>query len=101
MPENVVHYSIAVNATLRGAVFGSSANLSLYNSSDVQQGELLNGTYSTDWLGDSDTHTSTIERDGSPDGFYLYNSSDDSHALNSITIVYTIQVNTYYEYFQL
>lgn len=101
VPENVVHYSIDVNATLRGAVFGSSANLSLYNSSDVQQGELLNGTYSTDWLGDSDTHTSTIERDGSPDGFYLYNSSDYSLALNSITIVYTIQVNTYYEYFQL
>lgn len=102
VPENVVHYSIAVYATLTGAFLDSrEANLSLYNSSDVQQGELLNGTYSTDWLGDSDTHTSTIERDGSPDGFYLYNSSDDSLALNSITIVYTIQVNTYYEYFQL
>lgn len=102
VPENVVHYRIAVNATLTGAFLDSrEANLSLYNSSDVQQGELLNGTYSTDWLGDSDTHTSTIERDGSPDGFYLYNSSDDSLALNSITIVYTIQVNTYYEYFQL
>lgn len=101
VPENVVHYSIAVNATLAGAFFGSSANLSLYNSSNVQQGELLNGTYSTDWLGDSDTHTSTIKRDGSPDGFYLYNSSDYSLALNRITIVYTIQVNTYYEYFQL
>lgn len=100
VPENVVHYSIDVNATLRGAVFGSSANLSLYNSSDVPQGEPF-GTYSTDWLGDSDTHTSTIERDGSPDGFYLYNSSDYSLALNSIKIVYTIQVNTYYEYFQL
>lgn len=102
VPENVVHYSIDVNATLTGAFLDSrEANLSLYNSSDVQQGELLNGTYSTDWLGDSDTHTSTIERDGSPDGFYLHNSSDDSLALNSITIVYTIQVNTYYEYFQL
>lgn len=101
VPENVVHYSIAVNATLRGAFFGSSANLSLYNSSNVPQGELINGTYSTDWLGDSDTHISTIERDGSPDGFYLYNSSDYSLALNSIKIVYTIQVNTYYEYFQL
>lgn len=102
VPENVVHYSIAVNATLTGAFLDSrEANLSLYNSSYVQQGELLNGTYSTDWLGDSDTHTSTIKRDGSPDGFYLYNSSDDSLALNRITIVYTIQVNTYYEYFQL
>lgn len=102
VPENVVHYSIAVNATLTGAFLDSrEANLSLYNSSYVQQGELLNGTYSTDWLGDSDTHTSTIKRDGSPDGFYLYNSSDDSFALNRITIVYTIQVNTYYEYFQL
>lgn len=100
VPENVVHYRIAVNATLAGAFFGSSANLSLYNSSDVPQGEPF-GTYSTDWLGDSDTHTSTIERDGSPDGFYLYNSSDYSLALNSITIEYTIQVNTYYEYFQL
>lgn len=102
VPENVVHYSIAVNATLTGAFLDSrEANLSLYNSSYVQQGELLNGTYSTDWLGDSDTHISTIKRDGSPDGFYLYNSSDDSLALNRITIVYTIQVNTYYEYFQL
>ena len=98
VPENVVHYSIAVNATLRGAVFGSSANLSLYNSSGVQQGEQF-GSYSAGW--GSDTHTSTIERDGSPDGFYLYNSTSDSLALNSITIVYTIQVNTYYEYFQL
>lgn len=98
VPENVVHYRIAVNATLRGAVFGSSANLSLYNSSGVQQGEQF-GSYSAGW--GSDTHTSTIERDGSPDGFYLYNSSDYSLALNSITIVYTIQVNTYYEYFQL
>ena len=98
VPENVVHYSIAVNATLAGAFLGSSANLSLYNSSGVQQGEQF-GSYSAGW--GSDTHTSTIERDGSPDGFYLYNSSSDSLALNSITIVYTIQVNTYYEYFQL
>lgn len=101
VPENVVHYRIAVDATLTGAFLDSrEANLSLYNSSDVPQGEPF-GTYSTDWLGDSDTHTSTIERDGSPDGFYLYNSSDYSLALNSITIEYTIQVNTYYEYFQL
>lgn len=101
VPENVVHYKIAVNATLTGAFLDSrEANLSLYNSSGEQQGEPF-GTYSTDWRGDSDTHTSTIERDGSPDGFYLYNSSDYSLALNSITIVYTIQVNTYYEYFQL
>ena len=97
VPENVVHYSIAVNASV-GAGF-ATANLSLYNSSGdliYNLGSLTGGLFA----GRSDTfEINNLE--GSPDGFYLYNSSDDSLALNSITIVYTIQVNTYYEYFQL
>lgn len=97
VPENVVHYSIAVNASV-GAGF-ATANLSLYNSSDdliYNLGSLTGGLFA----GRSDTfEINNLE--GSPDGFYLYNSSSDSLALNSITIVYTIQVDTYYEYFQL
>lgn len=97
VPENVVHYSIAVNASV-GAGF-ATANLSLYNSSDdliYNLGSLTGGLFA----GRSDTfEINNLE--GSPDGFYLDNSNGDSLALNSITIVYTIQVNTYYEYFQL
>lgn len=97
VPENVIHYSIAVNASV-GAGF-ATANLSLYNSSGdliYNLGSLTGGLFA----GRSDTfEINNLE--GSPDDFYLYNSSDDSLALNSIKIVYTIQVNTYYEYFQL